>query len=116
MVRGHGFGDRRQSTRFDVLGRLAVSVLSTESLRLVNLGTVGALVEGAVPLLLETLHTMRIVYEEDVSDVTVRVRRVTPIAAAPLPPRYVMALEFVRLSPAALELITKLVVASGVEN
>lgn len=109
-------GDRREHLRFEVLGALTASLLSTETLRVLNLGLSGALVEGAVALQANTEYAMRLVLETHVSDVQVRVRRVTEIGQDPETMRYLIGLEFLAMSRDAEETIGRLVLLEQAES
>jgi len=102
------FGDRRKAARFDVLGRLGLSLFSSERLRLLNIGRLGALVDSAVPLGDRSLHSMRLMVDRDITDVTVRVRRVVQITQEPSVLRYLIGLEFVQPSAEAEAMIGRL--------
>ena len=61
------------------LGRMAGSVVSMETLQVVNLGTSGALVESALPLPPNAEFKMQLVLDGHVSEATVKIRRVGEI-------------------------------------
>jgi hypothetical protein len=109
-------GDRRRFLRFDVFGALSASLSSTETLRIVNLGVRGALVEAPLPLETDAQYAMRFVLDSHVSDVRVRVRRVTEIQRDSHRVRYLIGLEFLRLSTEAEESIGRLVALAGGEG
>ena len=106
---------RRQHLRFEVLGRMAGSVLSTATLQLVNVGASGALVEGALPLPPNAEFQMQLVLDAHVSEATVKVRRVDEVRRQGGGPCYRMGLEFLALSPEAEEAINRFVLASQVQ-
>jgi PilZ domain len=106
-------GNRRRSLRFDVLGALTASLFSTETLRVLNLGIRGALVEAPLPLQPDTHYSMRFVLHSHVSDVMVRIRRVTEIERRATTARYLIGLEFLALSAEAEETIGRLVAMTG---
>jgi hypothetical protein len=105
-------GDRRDYLRFDVLGTLPGSLFATETLRVINLGISGALVEAARPLQADADYPMRFVIDSHVSDVTVRIRRVTEISRDTATAMYLIGLEFLTLSDEARESISRFVAAS----
>jgi c-di-GMP-binding flagellar brake protein YcgR len=109
-------GDRRRSLRFDVLGALSASLSSTETLRVLNLGVCGALVEAPLPLQADGHYSMRFVLHSHVSDVKVRIRRVTEVRREASSARYLIGLEFLALSTEAEETIGRLVAMTGDEN
>jgi hypothetical protein len=102
-------GDRRRNLRFDVLGALSASLCSTETLRVLNVGMRGALVEAPLPLQADAHYSMRFVLHSHVSDVLVRIRRVTEIQREATKIRYLIGLEFLALSTEAEETIGRLV-------
>ncbi len=109
-------GDRRRYLRFDVLGALQASLASTETLRVLNLGVRGALVEAPLPLTADTHYSMRFVLHSHVSDVLVRIRRVTEVQRDAHRARYLIGLEFLSLSTEAEETIGRLVAITGGES
>jgi hypothetical protein len=88
---------RRAHLRFEVLGTMSASILSTETLQVVNLGISGALVESALPLPPNAEYQMQLVLEGHVSDVTVKVRRVTTAVGDNGVLRYRVGLEFLAI-------------------
>ena len=100
---------RRQALRFEVLGRMAGSVASMETLQLVNLGTSGALVESALPLPPNAEFKMQLVLDSHVSEATVKIRRVSEIRRENGALRYRIGLEFLALSAEAEEVIHQFV-------
>jgi hypothetical protein len=111
-----GIGDRREHLRFEVIGALTASLLSTETLRVLNLGPTGALVEGAVALQANAEYAMRLILESHISEVQVRVRRITEVGQDPATMRYLIGLEFLRLSREAEETIGQLIVLERAES
>ena len=109
-------GDRRRTLRFDVLGALSASLVSTETLRVLNLGVQGALVEAPLPLRADAHYSMRFVLHSHVSDVLVRIRRVTEIQREATCAIYLIGLEFLALSAEAEETIGRLVAMTGGEK
>jgi c-di-GMP-binding flagellar brake protein YcgR len=91
---------------------MSASLLSTETLRVLNLGASGALVEAGVPLPLNAEYQMQIVLHSHVSEVTVKVRRVDVLAEESGPIRYQLGLEFLSISAEAEEIINEMVVSS----
>lgn len=103
-------GDRRREVRYDIHGDLLATFDSTQQLQIVNIGLGGALVYTPAPLLLQSVHTARLVMGTDESDVRFRVRHVGP---ADGPERvYVVGVEFLELAPAALFGIERLLAQS----
>jgi c-di-GMP-binding flagellar brake protein YcgR len=105
-------GDRRTHMRFEVLGMMSASLLSTETLRVLNLGVSGALVEGALPLPPNAEYRMQLVLESHVSEATVKIRRVTEIGRESGSLRYRIGLEFLAISSEAEEAISRIVTAN----
>jgi hypothetical protein len=111
MPRTH-LGDRRAHLRFEVMGLLTASLLSTETLRVRNLGVSGALVEGALPLAPNAEYRMQLVLESHVSEATVKIRRVSEVGHESGSVRYRIGLEFLAISPEAEGVIQGIVAAS----
>ena len=109
---GAHMGDRRAHLRFEVMGLLSASLLSTETLRILNLGASGALVEGALPLPPNAEYRMQLVLDSHVSEATVKIRRVAEIGRDTGAARYRIGLEFLALSREAEEAIN-LILAAG---
>jgi hypothetical protein len=110
MTSSGQIADRRAHLRFEVLGGVACSLLSSESLGILNIGATGALVETALPLPVNAEYRMQLVLPTHVSDATVKVRRVTPIGTA----RYQIGLEFLAIPREAEEVIGQLVAGAQV--
>lgn len=104
-------GNRRTHPRFEVVGSMLGSLLSTERLRVLNVGTSGALVESALPLAPNAEYRMQLVLEGLVGDATVKIRRVQEVRPEGGPARYQIGLEFLAMSPEAEEAIAGIVVA-----
>jgi c-di-GMP-binding flagellar brake protein YcgR len=102
-------GHRRVHLRFEVLGTMSASLLSTETLEVANLGASGALVESALPLQPNAEYRMQLVLESHVSEVTVKVRRVTAVARDSAGVGYRIGVEFLAMSPEAEDMITQIV-------
>ena len=81
--------------------------MSTEQLHVVNLGARGALVEAALPLPINAEYRMQLVLEGDVTQATVKIRRVVVVGDT-RPPRYHIGLEFLSMSSDAEEMIQRL--------
>jgi hypothetical protein len=103
---------RRAHLRFEVLGTMAASILSAETLQVVNLGASGALVDSALPLPPNAEYHMQLVLEGHVSDVTVKVRRIATAQGDDGVLRYRIGLEFLAISPEAEEVINQIVMFS----
>jgi hypothetical protein len=103
-------GDRRGDLRFEIIGQLWGSLDAVELLPLRNLGTGGALVESRLPLKLEAVHAVRLMFEEKVNQLQVRVRHVTPMESTD-GERYLVGFEFIDPGASALEQIDRIVAA-----
>jgi c-di-GMP-binding flagellar brake protein YcgR len=89
---------------------MAASIISMEALQVLNLGTSGALVEAALPLPPNAEYEMQLVVESHVSDVTVKVRRVTSVMRDTGAMGYRIGLEFLTISPEAADVINQIVI------
>ena len=107
---------RRKTVRFEVVGRIAGSVASTETLYFVNLGTSGALVESPLPLPPNAEFTMQLVLEGHVSQATVKIRRVFETRREDGALRYRIGLEFLALSAEAEQVIQQLVAVNQAQT
>lgn len=105
---------RRAQMRFEVMGTMSASVVSTETLQVLNLGLSGVLVESPLPLPPNAEYRMQLVLEAHVSEVTVKVRRVSSsVTLDSGPPRYRIGLEFIAMTPEAEEAVSQFVLANG---
>jgi hypothetical protein len=103
-------GDRRSDLRFEIIGQLWGSLETVEQLPLRNLARGGALVESRLPVNPEAVRSIRIALGEQMSDIQVRVRHVTSEKAEG-GERFLVGLEFVEPSAAALAQIDRIVAA-----
>ena len=104
---------RRAHLRFEVMGAMPGAIISTQTLKIVNLGSSGVLVEAASPLSENAEYQMQLVLEGSVSEATVKVRRVTELRSEEgTAPRYRMGLEFLAISPEAADEINRIVVTT----
>jgi hypothetical protein len=103
-------GDRRGDLRFEIIGQLWGSLETVERLPLRNLSQGGALVESRLPLNPEAVRAIRLAIGEHVNDIPVRVRHVTSEKSGDAE-RYLVGLEFVEPSAAALAQIDRIVAA-----
>lgn len=89
------------------------SVVSTQTLQVVNLGVSGALVEAGCALQEYGEYQVQLVLEQHVSEATVKVRRVVEVRASPGDiPRYQIGVEFLSITPEAEDEINRLLVNS----
>lgn len=104
-------GDRRSELRFEIIGQLWGSLEVLEHLPLRNLARGGALIESRVPLNADTVHGVRLMFDDQANDLKVRVRHVTPVREAS-GDRYLIGLEFVDPAPGTVEQIDRIVAAA----
>jgi hypothetical protein len=90
-------GDRRGRLRFELVGELAAVLGTTDVFAALDVSELGALVESAVPLPVDSVHSLRFVRGVLVDELTVRVRHVTPTANGSGGGRYRIGLEFLEL-------------------
>jgi hypothetical protein len=112
MMSSRYIADRRAHLRFQILGGLTCTLLSSEPLTILNLGTSGVLVETSVSLPVNAELEMQLVLPTHVSDATVKVRRVTSVGAGHVL-RYHIGLEFLAITEEAEDVIRRLVAAAG---
>ena len=95
-------GDRRSHERFDVVGSLWGLLEVSESARICNVSSTGALIDSPLPVALESTQTVRLIVDGEPVTVGGRVRHVRRLESALGitdidGPRYLIGLEF--LSP-----------------
>jgi len=110
-VKGPAKSDhRRAHLRFEIVGNMPGSVVSTQTLQVVNLGVSGALVEAACALPEYAEYQVQLVLERHVSEATVKVRRVVQVRPQGAEPaKYQIGLEFLAISPEAEDEINRLI-------
>jgi c-di-GMP-binding flagellar brake protein YcgR len=87
------------------------TVVSTQTLQVVNLGVAGALVEAACALPDRAEYQVQLVLEQHVSQATVKVRRVVQMRSQGAEPtRYQIGLEFLSITPEAEDEINRFIV------
>ena len=100
-------GDRRSKPRFEIVGDLWGSIDATASMLVQNLGRGGALLESPLPLAADSIHWVTAVADNQPHLVQIRVRHsqsvVTPNGRA----RYLIGVEFLKLSPGVEEAIVR---------
>ena len=106
-------GDRRTDLRFEIIGQLWGSLETVESHPLLNLTRGGVLIESRTRL--NAVRAVRFAFNGTSHDIQVKVRHVT---SEPVPDggRYLVGLEFVEPSAAALEQIDRVVAARLAET
>jgi hypothetical protein len=100
-------GDRRGKPRFEIIGDLWGSIDATESLLVPNLGRGGALVESPVPLAPESMHWVTAMAENQPHLMQIRVRHSQPLTLPDGQTRFLIGVEFVKLSPGIEEAIVR---------
>jgi len=108
MVRNR-LGDRRVHVRFDVAGQLWASLDLGAPVVLRNIGLGGALIEARLAPGLRALRAAQLSLRERGPRLSVVVRHMHAVSDAAEEDRYLVGLEFVHLSPAALSEIERLV-------
>ena len=109
----HRRDHRRAHLRFEVVGSMPGSLVSTQTLRVLNLGVSGLLVEAGYALPEYAEYQVQLVLEQHVSEATVKVRRVLEVGSQPgEPPRYQIGLEFLSITPEAEDEINRLIVTN----
>ena len=106
-------GDRRGKPRFEIVGDLWGSIDTTTSLTLKNLGRGGALLESPLPLAPDSVHWVTALADGASHAVQMRVRHSTTTGARGETPRYLIGVEFLKLSPGLEDFIVRQV---GVDN
>lgn len=99
-------GDRRGKPRFEIVGDLWASVDTTTSLVVHNLGRAGALLESARPLAADSVHWVTAAVQGQPHLVQIRVRHSTATTADGAE-RFLIGVEFLKLSPALEEAIVR---------
>ncbi len=103
-------GDRRTALRFEIIGQLWGGLEMVDDLPLHNLAHGGALVEARTPPNPEVFRAVRFGLDGAVHDIPVRICHVTPSRTIN-GDRYLVGLQFVEPSAAALEQIDRIVEA-----
>ena len=106
-------GDRRSKPRFEIVGDLWGSIDMTTTLLVQNLSRGGALIESPLPLTPESMHWVTAVADGQPHVVQIRVRHSTPAAAPVGQSRYLIGVEFLRLSPGVEEAILRYIDLAG---
>jgi hypothetical protein len=89
--------DRRGRLRFELVGERTAALRIVEVLAVKDLSRKGALVESAVALPVESVHTLRLETGDVSGEVTARVRHVTAAQTANGSARYRIGFEFLDL-------------------
>lgn len=89
--------DRRNVTRFEIVGELWGSVLALEPLRIRNLAPEGALIESVAPLPVGSVQPIRLIQGTQATDLRAAVRHLSPVYLAGGGRRYLVGLEFLNV-------------------
>lgn len=100
-------GDRRSKPRFEIVGDLWGSVDATTSMLVHNLGRGGALLESPLPLAADSMHWVTAIVDGQPHLLQIRVRHSTSTVSSLGEPRYLIGVEFVKLSPGIEEVIAR---------
>ena len=103
-------GDRRSDMRFEIIGQLWGALEVVDYLPIKNLARGGALVEAQASIGAESFRALRFGFNGTTQEVTVRVRHVTARKTTD-GDRYLVGLEFVDPSAAALDQIDRIIEA-----
>ena len=109
MMRSGDAGYRRRHLRYEIVGTIAGAVVSTEVLKVVNIGASGALIESDLPLPLNGEYRMQLVVASTVIDAVAKVRRVADRRRSLDGARYSIGVEFLDLSLEAQDAIERTV-------
>jgi len=93
--------DRRNVTRFEIVGELWASAEALETLRICNLAPEGALVESAIPLPVGSVQPIRMTQGAQTTELRAAVRHLSPVYAGANDRRYRIGLEFLNLDEQA---------------
>jgi hypothetical protein len=105
-------GDRRSRPRFEIVGQLWGALETVEPLDLKDISRGGALLESRVPLSPDSVHRLRVAFNDVIADVQARVRHVRSVPRAS-GDRYLIGLEFLHVQQAALDRIDQMVARAG---
>jgi PilZ domain len=100
-------GDRRSKPRFEIVGDLWGSLDTTASMVVQNLGRGGALLESTQPLASESIHWVTALAEGEPHLVQIRVRHSSSAPTREGPPRFLIGVQFLKLSPGLEEAIVR---------
>ena len=92
MTPNERLGDRRDGLRFEIIGELWATLVTTTSLPVVNVGTGGVLVESSGPLAVGSQQRARLSLGNVATELAATVRHCTPMQGRP--DRYLVGLAF----------------------
>jgi PilZ domain len=98
--------DRRAGMRFEIVGRLRGSLATLEPLKVRNIGRGGALIEAPWSLTHDSVHTVRLASDEQLSMFQARVCHIKP--AEDMLGRFLIGLEFLGVDQPILDEIETL--------
>lgn len=101
--------DRREATRFEVLGGLWGSVEMLEPMRVYNIAREGMLTESRSPLPVGTILAVRLLRGYDSVVIRAGVRHTAPADTIGVQGKYLVGLEFLDLASDAAELVQDLI-------
>lgn len=116
MAMRRRLGDRRSRPRFEIVGQLWGSLETQEPLDLINLSRGGALLQGRIPLVSDSVQRLRMKFEDQALDVQARVRHVALLSRTADGERYLIGLEFLGLQEQVLEHIDRLLALNAAET
>ena len=105
-------GDRRGKPRFEIVGDLWGSLDTSTSLTLKNLGRGGALLDSPLPLAPDSVHWVTALANGESHAVQLRVCHSTTTGSGEHP-RYLVGVEFLKLSPGLEDFIVRQVVVDN---
>jgi len=100
-------GDRRGKPRFEIVGDLWGSIDTSTTLTLKNLGRGGALLDSPLPLAPDSIHWVTALADGEAHAVQMRVRHSTTTNGNGNGARYLIGVEFLKLSPGLEEFIVR---------
>jgi c-di-GMP-binding flagellar brake protein YcgR len=112
MTTNRRLGDRRSRPRFEIVGQLWGALETVEPLELRDISRGGALLESRLALSPDSVHRLRVAFNDLIADIQARVRHVRSVTQ-PTGDRYLIGLEFLHVQQAALERIDELVTQAG---
>ncbi len=102
------FADRRAGVRSEVVGRLRGALEITQPARVVNISSIGALIETSMPADIGSSCPLRLTVEGQSVRVETLVRSLTQISEEPQP-LYAIGVEFVSPSESLTALVGSLI-------
>jgi hypothetical protein len=100
-------GDRRSKPRFEIVGDLWGSIDATASMLVQNLGRGGALLDSPLPLAPDSVHWVTAMADNQPHLVQIRVCHSRAIVTPAGRSRFLIGVEFLKLSPGVEEAIVR---------